>query len=247
MKTILLAGAAMAAVFAATGASAEGVGWYVAGDLGYHQTNDFNLTGPGFSSKATLNGNYDLFGRLGYQFTPHVRAEFEYGYRPTDVHSFAPPGLVLQPSHANANSYMGNIIFDFMPDATLNPFLGIGGGGVQPNTNIQGLVGAQRYSATDTKLYGAYQGIVGVAWAVAPRLNVDFTYRYTATSENQSLAINQNSAPIGSLKSKWADNSFSVGLRYSFAAPPAPPPPPPPPPPRSRRPPPPPPPPQTQS
>ena len=212
MKTILLAGAAMAAVFAATGASAEGVGWYVAADAGYHQTNDLNLSGGGFGAKATLNGNWAGFARLGYQITPHWRVEGEYGYRQTDVHSFSPPGLLFGSGSVNANSYMGNIIYDFMPDATLNPFLGVGGGGVQSNAKLSGTVGTQSVSLGDNKTRGAYQGIAGVAWAVAPRLNIDFTYRYTA-SQDLSLNVVQGGAPAGSLKSKWADNSFSVGLR----------------------------------
>jgi opacity protein-like surface antigen len=36
MKFNLLAGAALAAVFAASGASAQDTGWYGAVDLGYH-------------------------------------------------------------------------------------------------------------------------------------------------------------------------------------------------------------------
>jgi outer membrane protein OmpA-like peptidoglycan-associated protein len=226
MKTILLAGAAMAAVFAATGASAEGVGWYVAGDAGYHETNDFSLSGPAFTGKATLNGNWAGFARLGYQITPHWRVEGEYGYRPTDVHTFTAPGLVAGRGSANANSYMGNVIFDFMPDAKLDPFLGVGGGGVQSNAKLSGAVGSQSVSAGDNQTRGAWQGVAGVAWAVGPRLNIDFTYRYTA-SEDLSLKAVQNGAPIGSMKAKWADNSITVGLRYSFAPPPPPPPPPP--------------------
>jgi opacity protein-like surface antigen len=53
MKFKLLAGAAMAAVFAASGASAQEVGWYGAVDLGYHWPEGVDAE----SSNNAANGN----------------------------------------------------------------------------------------------------------------------------------------------------------------------------------------------
>src|SRR6185295_5447980 len=67
MKFKLLAGAALAAVFAATGAAAQ-VGWYGAVDLGYHwpETTSFDTT-SGASVDLRTQDDWAGFGRLGYQ------------------------------------------------------------------------------------------------------------------------------------------------------------------------------------
>ena len=93
MKFKLLAGAAMAAVFAASGASAQ-EGWYGAVDLGYHWPEGIE----GTSSNTAANGqayNWDFsqeedwtgFARLGYQLNDNWRVELELGYRPGDIES----------------------------------------------------------------------------------------------------------------------------------------------------------------
>jgi opacity protein-like surface antigen len=74
MKFKLLAGAAMAAAFAATGAAAQQPGWYGAVDLGYHWPQSFDMT----SSNNAANGapyewafnqedDWAGFARLGYR------------------------------------------------------------------------------------------------------------------------------------------------------------------------------------
>jgi OOP family OmpA-OmpF porin len=91
MKFKLLAGAALAAAFVATGASAQ-EGWYGAIDLGYHWP-------EGIEAKSSVNASngspyrwtfdqekdWTGFVRLGYQVNPHWRVELEGGYRPGDI------------------------------------------------------------------------------------------------------------------------------------------------------------------
>ena len=73
MNTKLLAGAALAAVFAASGASAADPGWYGAIDLGAHHTygvNAFASDNDGDTFGGSLKTNsYDWAGfvRLGYR------------------------------------------------------------------------------------------------------------------------------------------------------------------------------------
>ena len=88
-----LAGTALAAVFAASSASAQ-VGWYGAVDLGYHWSGKVD----GRSSNPAANGqdyiwnfnqrhDWDAFARLGYQVTGRWRVELEGGYRPGNFSS----------------------------------------------------------------------------------------------------------------------------------------------------------------
>jgi len=120
MKLKLLAGAAVAGMFAAAGAYAQPAdsGWYGAIDVGAHQaqpldtTSQFNEPGqifghpPGpFGPPANLtvftNDNFAGFARIGYKINPHVRIELEAGYRPANIHSVLerhflgrPPGSI---------------------------------------------------------------------------------------------------------------------------------------------------------
>src|ERR1700709_583952 len=93
MKLNLLAGAAIAAAFVATGASAQ-VGWYGAVDLGYHWPD--GIKGTSSNNSATGNpyiwdfnqeDDWAAFARLGYQLTDHWRVELELGYRSGDIDS----------------------------------------------------------------------------------------------------------------------------------------------------------------
>ena len=152
MKFKLLAGAALAAVFAASGASAQ-VGWYGAADLGYHWPEGIRAT----SSANAANGQpyiWDFnqeddwagFARLGYQLTDHWRVELEAGYRSGDIESIrggtnqavlglCTPGVVrtaAAPTCGKPNgeqkswTVMGNVLYDFLPESTINPFVGAG-------------------------------------------------------------------------------------------------------------------------
>jgi len=94
MKFKLLAGAALAAVFAATGAAAQ-VGWYGAADIGYHwpetmktrsSTNNPAIGAP-TSWDVGQKSDWAGFGRVGYQLTDHWRVEGELGYRNSDIRS----------------------------------------------------------------------------------------------------------------------------------------------------------------
>jgi OOP family OmpA-OmpF porin len=89
------------------------------------------------------------FVRLGYQFNPNWRAELEGGYRPGDLTSvrgnpvrqqpigLCTPGVTRTAAAPTCGgptgsidswSLMVNVLYDFAPDAWINPFLGVGVG-----------------------------------------------------------------------------------------------------------------------
>lgn len=154
MKLKLLAGVAMAAAFAASGASAQ-EGWYGAVDLGYHWPDGIDAS----SSNNAANGtpyNWDFnqeddwagFARLGYQLNDNWRIELEAGYRSGDIESIrggsnqsvvglCTPGVTrttgapacgAPDGDVAAWTVMGNIIYDILPGSALNPFIGAGVG-----------------------------------------------------------------------------------------------------------------------
>ena len=154
MKFKLLAGAALAAVCAASGASAQD-GWYGAVDLGYHwpqgveaksSNNGFN--GTPYAWTFDQKKDWAGFARLGYRLSDNWRVELEGGYRPGDMESvrggtsnsilgLCTPGVVRTaaaptcgaPSgKMEAWTVMGNLLYDFAPNSVLDPFVGVGVG-----------------------------------------------------------------------------------------------------------------------
>jgi opacity protein-like surface antigen len=155
MKFKLLAGAALAAVTIASGASAREVGWYGAVDFGYHWPMGIDATssnnaanGKPYDWKLNQAEDWSGFARLGYQVSSNWRVELEGGYRPGDIESvrggasnailgLCTAGVVRTAAAPNCGSpagslktitVMGNVIYDILPDSALNPFIGVGVG-----------------------------------------------------------------------------------------------------------------------
>ena len=97
----------------------------------------------------TVENDWAGFVRLGYQFTPNWRVEAEGGYRAGDLgvvrgigtatrqqpYGLCKPGVGAVTSSAACGSpdgsidswtVMANVLYDFAPDAWLNPFVGAG-------------------------------------------------------------------------------------------------------------------------
>ena len=270
MRVQLLAGVAAAALCAATGASAQSAtsGWYVAGDVGYHMPKDVKTTSStGYDWTFSADEDWAGFGRLGYRFSPNWRVEGEYGHRQSDLNAVRgtgnggaqPTGLCapgLRRSAANptcgeldgemkATSLMANVIYDFMPNSALRPFIGAGVGTAWVHNKAFGqlsgvpLGGApyQNTSFDDTDQALAYQGLLGIAWDFAPNWSLDLTGRYLETKDLAWSSVSNNVGPgvgsltnIGSFEGKYKDTSVTLGVRYTFGSPPPPPSPPPAPP-----------------
>ncbi|HKR86782.1 MAG TPA: outer membrane protein, partial [Phenylobacterium sp.] len=163
MKFKLLTGAALAAIFAASGAAAQTdynpVGWYGAVDAGYHwpETSEFNSSG-GSSFDIKADSDWTAFARLGYQVNSHWRIEGELGYRngdlksvinsggpgpvalcsPRVIRSAAAPACGGPDGSENAWTLMANVIYDIMPQSAIDPFIGAGVGAARVKLKANG-------------------------------------------------------------------------------------------------------------
>src|SRR6266851_617607 len=126
MKLKLLAGAAVATVFATSGALAQDApwnwaantpGWYGAIDLGIHQVQSLplNINGQspdgstgfindGFRVK-TSSVDFAAFARIGYRVMPHLRLEVEVAERWAAINSVQGFGSNLTTTGENVVSY----------------------------------------------------------------------------------------------------------------------------------------------
>ncbi len=241
MKLKLLAGVAMAGLFAAGGASAEPNGWYGAVDAGYHAVDNLEvLSDPsGFGYDIDVDEAWAGFARLGYRFTPSWRVELEGGYRShadlgtinnlaTGTPAVCGPTpsvgpCATPPGDVRVSTLMANVIYDFGgADSTIRPFIGLGAGVAQVSTEFQGnLAGARGigivadYDSTDL----AAQALAGVAIRLSERANLDLTYRYLMTDiefdTNTSVAVFDQGTFSGDFENS---HTVSLGLRYSFGA-----------------------------
>lgn len=217
MKLNLLAGAALVAVFAASGVSAQETGWYGAVDLGYHwpqslkTESDANAPdGAHYHWAWKSQNDWTGFVRLGYQFNPHWRAEVEGGYRPGDLDSvhgsavraqpigLCTPGVTRTSSAQTCGSpdgsidswsLMANVIYDFAPDSWLNPFLGAG-------------VGINRL---DVKTLGQFSGVGAVTTANTAIQNL--------TVDDDDLAVAWQAIAGASIK---ATDKLKIDFTYRY-------------------------------
>ena len=177
MKMKLLAGAAVATVLAATGASAQVLGWYGAIDIGGHKTPAMTDTfdppvGQGFLNSPGLvvrtnQIDYTGFARLGYRFSPHLRVEIEGGYRHAGLRSVNdPPGTPVDLQLCNQNSAAGscnspegtvnawtgmaNVLFDVLPTSRIDPFIGGGLGVMHVKVRADGTLESSTVGFTGT-------------------------------------------------------------------------------------------------
>ncbi|MBU4435304.1 MAG: outer membrane beta-barrel protein, partial [Alphaproteobacteria bacterium] len=217
MKFKLLAGAALAAVFAASGVSAQETGWYGAVDLGYHSPAGLKTESDGtapdgahYHYEWAADKDWAGFVRLGYQFNPNWRAELEGGYRPGDLTSvrgngvrqqprgLCTPGIVRTAAAPNCGSpdgsidswtLMANVLYDFAPDAWFNPFVGAG-------------VGINRL---DVKALGQFSGVGAVTATNVAIQNL--------TVDDSDLAISWQAIAGASIK---ATDKLKIDVTYRY-------------------------------
>ena len=240
MKLKLLAGVALAGIFAAGAASAEPDGWYGAVDAGFHTMEDginaeSQTTGNNFDFE--VNDGWAAFARLGYRFNPNWRVELEGGYRSGDVGKVravsgnngvcnvtpATGGCFSPDGDIESTTLMANVIYDFGWEYWgVRPFVGLGAGVNHVNTDVVGRLRNNRavgFVADDSSTKFAAQAIAGLAWAISDRANIDLTYRYLTGDAEFNTFTSVPAYNQGVLEGDY-DNSHTVtlGLRYAFGA-----------------------------
>lgn len=115
--------------------------------------------------------------------TQYARAEIEASYRNSDIDS--PAG-----GDVSSTALMANAYYDLENDTRFTPYIGAGIGVAHVDFDTAG---------GDEGTEFAYQGIVGVNYAIDPKWHVGAEYRYFATTEVENSDYD-NHAVVGNVR-----------------------------------------------
>lgn len=254
MRVVTLA-AGVAAIALAGEASAQSSGFYVAADAGYHGPETIEATSYALPSAGwdfETESNWAILGRAGYRFDngdSGLRFEIEAGYRPTAIEaidtlnpSSSPTAVCPVGSAAPSCGDLGgsiditttmlNAVYDILPDAPVQPFIGGGLGLAFADMDLSGrLAGVPTNQAqsqviqfSDKDRAFAWQVIGGASIRINERMTVDVTGRYLMSNEydlgSRTTATGGTGtvSNLGEFHGRYKDASLTVGLRYALGA-----------------------------
>lgn len=212
----LLAVASLVA-FAPGSAAAQSLhGPYVAVGGGYDSMPDRDLSISGHMVSSQWKSGEGAFATLGYRWTPALRTEVEASGREAKVTTFN--GVNPWAGKQWDNSVMVNVLYDIDLGGPITPYLGAGLG-------ASWLIWGDNFRATaqqpptvyDSDSWrGAWQGILGVSYAVSPRLSLALDGRLKGSFGDYKFP---GSVP-GREINQFNDRTRSVfaSVRYSFGS-----------------------------
>ena len=217
MKKMLAVAAAFAVLPIAVQAQTAQSGVYIGAEGGLNWLLNTTVTGQQINNAGTQfqigvapQTGWAAGGKIGYDFVgPRVELEAVYRQNQTNLsaNNLNTSNLGVVGNQIGQLGILANVLYDFMPGATITPYVGAGAG-----------IGFVDGNSSLSSTVFAYQGIVGLGWNVDQNFRVSLDGRYYGTS-------NPTLNNVG-----WSNSNFSVmlGLTYKFteAAPVAAPPPP---------------------
>jgi len=216
MKTTLALSALLAGVVA-TPAFADTRGTYVRADVGV--TVDGELEA---ADEADIDEEDMASIGIGRGFENGFRLEGEFAYRDNGFDEDVPLGTNAD---ATAVSLMANLFYDFNRHGSLQPYLGLGVGAAQVDSQASGVL----FGWDDDYTGVAYQGLAGVNWQFSQNWSADLGYRYFVVPDAEFDGV--VGITPATFEGDYTHQAVTLGLRYTFGSPPpapvvAPPPPP---------------------
>jgi len=230
LKTALFAAVATLAVAPAAHAY-QGIYGAIGAGLSYvGPDRDFESTsGPLlFDSEADYDNGIGVYTALGHTSANGWRKELEFSFRQNDLRHLPGDGLGFTgwtestvEGDIQSLAFMVNMIKDFSSDSSVTPYVGLGIGiarleasyiGADPS--FSGGFGALAVSDNDWQF--AYQGIAGLAFALAEGLTLDLSYRYFATLDPDFTGT--LAGLPATFDQEYNSHSLFAGLRWNFGA-----------------------------
>ena len=195
-------------------ATAETNGWYVSAGSGVSFVPELSLKDAGGKGKLESDIGYDLLGAAGYGFGKY-RLELEGGWRQNDLSKLKTSGLTFKTKgDVSAFTTMLNGIYDVRTGTAWSPYFGVGVGTADVLVNKASALGTKLID--DSNWAFAYQGILGLSYAVNDKLSLNGDYRYLRTTEFDL----KESVPVGGKsKQTYEDHAIIIGFTYKFGEP----------------------------
>jgi len=122
-----------------------------------------------------MNTGWDVGGVVGYDFVgPRVELEAMHQSNNGTANVFFPGGVANVWGKVDQLSVMANLLYDFVPGATITPYIGAGAGIAFLDNTIQGC------NLCSTQF--AYQTILGLGWNVDQNFRINLDGRYYGTT-----------------------------------------------------------------
>jgi opacity protein-like surface antigen len=118
--------------------------------------------------------------------------------------------------HIDSVAFMGNVLWDILPNQSWTPYIGGGIGPARLSMNASVGPGSPFVGTlADTSDWQfAYQGIAGVKYSFSANWSVDLDYRYFATTDPHFKDVAGNS-----FKPQYHTHNVLMGITYRFPVP----------------------------
>jgi opacity protein-like surface antigen len=170
----------------------------------------------GVNARTHLTTGAAVSGAGGYKWSNGLRAEGEFSYHRNTFQYLDTPANPFSGRQISL-TFMANAIYELSTGSRITPYIG-GGVGVTMawlNKLTQLNFGTNPFRNTDSTRF-AYQGIAGVAIAIAPQWDALMDVRYRVSDGHHFKTLNV----LGSFNSlsnyNIHDTTVMGGLRYAF-------------------------------
>ncbi|WP_068311654.1 outer membrane protein [Polycladidibacter hongkongensis] len=199
------------------GFGASGSGTYLVGAAGYHLGQDAKAQNPetGFRLRNAMHFDSGAVVQIGYgrKFAhSNFRMQLDLTYFQSKLSDNA-----WKASGTTHNFFTAvTAYYDFMPEATITPFLGVGVGVLTPITNgtLDDTATSTKLSTQDIAVMGA-KAVAGVSAKLSEKIDVSLEYAYLYSSDYH-IRVTVEGLGERFTKTNLEDHIFTAGMRYSF-------------------------------
>jgi outer membrane protein OmpA-like peptidoglycan-associated protein len=204
---------AVASVALSGVAGAANPGWYLSLEGGANWIDDWSpMLDKGQIADVQFDTGWAVLGSVGYAFTQNWRTEVEFGYRKNDISTVQADASWIDGSLWEA-SVMANVLYDIRLADKLG--LSVGAGAGADFANLTDRRSSVEYSDDDWNF--AYQGIVGLNYAIGSRTTAFVDYRYFRVANPSFDMTEQGGYLIEG--DDFVKHTVTAGLRYALGAP----------------------------